>query len=131
MEESQADAVHPGYGFLAESAAFARAVERVGAVWVGPPPEAMDAVGFKVRAKELARRAGVPTVPGYDGGVQDEEGLTQEAEKIGYPVLVKASAGGGGRGMRVVRRPGDFPEALRGARREAQAAFGDGSVFLE
>ena len=131
IEESGADAVHPGYGFLAESAFFARAVERAGAVWVGPPPEAMDAVGLKVRAKELARRAGVPTIPGYDGGDQDEERLAQEARRIGFPVLVKASAGGGGRGMRAVARPQDFPEAVRGARREAEASFGDGSVFLE
>jgi 3-methylcrotonyl-CoA carboxylase alpha subunit len=133
VEESGAGAVHPGYGFLAESAAFARAVEEAGTVWVGPPPEAMDAVGFKVRAKELARRASVPTVPGYDGGEggASEERLAQEAERIGYPVLVKASAGGGGRGMRAVTRPEDFTEAVRGARREAQAAFGDGSVFLE
>jgi len=131
IEASGADAVHPGYGFLAESGSFARAVEGAGAVWVGPPPEAMDAVGFKVRAKELARRADVPTVPGYDGGEQDEERLVQEAEEIGYPVLVKASAGGGGRGMRAVERPQDFVEAVRGARREAEAAFGDGSVFLE
>ena len=130
IEQSGAGAVHPGYGFLAESAAFARAVESAGAVWVGPPPEAMDAVGYKVRAKELARRASVPTVPGYDGGDQDEERLAQEAERVGYPVLVKASAGGGGRGMRAVTRPEDFPEAVRGARREAQAAFGDGSVFV-
>ena len=131
IEESGAQAVHPGYGFLAESAAFARAVEEAGAVWVGPPPDAMDAVGFKVRAKELARRADVPTVPGYDGEDQGEERLAQEAESIGYPVLVKASAGGGGRGMRSVTRPDDFAEAVRGARREAEAAFGDGSVFLE
>ena len=129
VAESGADAVHPGYGFLAESASFARAVEGAGAVWVGPPPEAMEAVGLKVRAKELARAAGVPTVPGYDGG--DEERLAEEAERIGYPVLVKASAGGGGRGMRAVWRPEDFAEAVRGARREAEAAFGDGSVFLE
>ena len=131
IEESGADAVHPGYGFLAESASFARAVERAGAVWVGPPPEAMEAVGLKVRAKELARRAGVPTVPGYDGGDQAAERLAQEAQRIGFPVLVKASAGGGGRGMRAVARPQDFPEAVRGARREAEASFGDGSVFLE
>ena len=131
IEASGADTLHPGYGFLAESGSFARAVEGAGAVWVGPPPEAMDAVGFKVRAKELARRADVPTVPGYDGGEQDEERLVQEAEEIGYPVLVKASAGGGGRGMRAVERPQDFVEAVRGARREAEAAFGDGSVFLE
>ncbi len=128
---SGAEAVHPGYGFLAESAAFARAVEEAGAVWVGPPPEAMDLVGDKVRAKELAQKAGVPTVPGYSGGDQGEERLSEEAQRIGYPVLVKASAGGGGRGMRSVARPEDFEEAVRGAKREAEASFGDGSVFLE
>ena len=131
IEASGADAVHPGYGFLAESAPFARAVESSGAVWVGPPPEAMEAMGFKVRAKELARQAGVPTVPGYDGEEESEERLAEEAEVLGFPVLVKASAGGGGRGMRAVTRPQDFAEAVRGARREAEAAFGDGSVFLE
>jgi 3-methylcrotonyl-CoA carboxylase alpha subunit len=131
VEASGAEAVHPGYGFLAESAPFARAVEASGAVWVGPPPEAMEAMGLKVRAKELARRAGVPTVPGYDGGDDPEESLAEEAERIGYPVLVKASAGGGGRGMRAVTRPQDFAEAVRAARREAEAAFGEGSVFLE
>jgi 3-methylcrotonyl-CoA carboxylase alpha subunit len=128
---SGADAVHPGYGFLAESAAFARAVQETGAVWVGPPPVAMEAMGFKVRAKEIARRAHVPTVPGYDGEDESEERLAEEAEKIGYPVLVKASAGGGGRGIRAVARPRDFLEAVRGAKREAKAAFGDDSVFLE
>jgi 3-methylcrotonyl-CoA carboxylase alpha subunit len=131
IEASDAEAVHPGYGFLAESAPFARAVESSGAVWVGPPPEAMEAMGFKVRAKELARQAGVPTVPGYDGEDESEERLAEEAETIGFPVLVKASAGGGGRGMRAVTRPQDFAEAVRGARREAEAAFGDGAVFLE
>ena len=131
IEASGAQAVHPGYGFLAESASFARAVEGAGAVWVGPPPEAMDAVGFKVRAKELAQRAAVPTIPGYDGEQQGEERLAEEAGEIGYPVLVKASAGGGGRGMRAVARPEDFLEAVRGAKREAEASFGDGSVFLE
>ncbi|HET9927691.1 MAG TPA: biotin carboxylase N-terminal domain-containing protein, partial [Rubrobacter sp.] len=131
IERSGATAVHPGYGFLSESAEFARAVGSAGATWVGPSPEAMDAVGFKVRAKELARRAGVPTIPGYDGEDQSEEQLAEEADLIGYPVLVKASAGGGGRGMRSVTRQGDFVEAVRGARREAEAAFGDGSVFLE
>jgi 3-methylcrotonyl-CoA carboxylase alpha subunit len=131
IEASGAQAVHPGYGFLAESAAFARAVEEAGAVWVGPPPEAMELMGFKVRAKEIARNADVPTVPGYDGGDEAEEKLAEEAQRIGYPVLVKASAGGGGRGMRAVARPRDFLEAVRGAKREAKAAFGDGSVFLE
>jgi len=131
IEVSGAEAVHPGYGFLAESAPFARAVESAGAVWVGPPPQAMEAMGFKVRAKELARQAGVPTVPGYDGEDETEERLAEEAQRIGYPVLVKASAGGGGRGMRAVTRSQDLAEAVRGARREAEAAFGDGSVFLE
>ncbi|QIN83252.1 biotin/lipoyl-binding protein [Rubrobacter tropicus] len=131
IRECGAEAVHPGYGFLAESAAFARAAEGAGAVWVGPSPEAMDLVGDKVRAKELARRADVPTVPGFDGEGADEQRLAEEAENIGYPVLVKASAGGGGRGMRAVSRPEDFAEAVRGASREAEAAFGDGSVFLE
>jgi 3-methylcrotonyl-CoA carboxylase alpha subunit len=131
IERSAAVAVHPGYGFLSESAEFARAVESAGATWVGPPPEAMDAVGFKVRAKELARSAGVPTIPGYDGDDESEDRLVEEAGRIGFPVLVKASAGGGGRGMRAVTREGDFVEAVRGARREAEAAFGEGSVFLE
>ena len=129
--ESGAEVVHPGYGFLAESAAFARAVREAGAVWVGPPPEAMEAMALKVRAKQIARRAGVPTVPGYDGEDASEERLAAEAERIGFPVLIKASAGGGGRGMRAVARPQDFPEAVRAARREALSAFGDGSVFLE
>ncbi|MGI8649440.1 MAG: biotin carboxylase N-terminal domain-containing protein [Rubrobacter sp.] len=131
VHDSGADAVHPGYGFLSESAAFARAVEEAGAVWVGPTPEAMEAVGLKVRAKELAGRAGVPTIPGYDGEEQSEERLSEEAERIGYPALVKASAGGGGRGMREVRQARDLPEAVRSARREAEAAFSDGTVFLE
>jgi 3-methylcrotonyl-CoA carboxylase alpha subunit len=131
IERSGAEAVHPGYGFLSESAKFARAVQTAGALWAGPSPEAMNAVGHKVRAKELADRAGVPTVPGYDGEDDSEDRLKIEADRIGYPVLVKASAGGGGRGMRAVKRPEDFVEAVRGARREAEAAFGDGSVFLE
>jgi 3-methylcrotonyl-CoA carboxylase alpha subunit len=131
IELSGAEAVHPGYGFLSESAEFARAVESAGAVWVGPPPEAMETVGYKVRAKELARSAGVPTIPGYEGEDNSEDRLAEEADRIGFPVLVKASAGGGGRGMRVVTRQRDFVEAVRGARREAEAAFGDGSMFLE
>jgi 3-methylcrotonyl-CoA carboxylase alpha subunit len=131
IERSGAQAVHPGYGFLSESAEFARAVGSAGAVWVGPPPDAMDAVGFKVRAKELARNAGVQTIPGYEGQDESEDRLAEEAGRIGYPVLLKASAGGGGRGMRAVTHSDDFVEAIRGARREAEAAFGDGSVFLE
>ena len=131
IERSGAEAVHPGYGFLSESAEFASAVQDAGAIWVGPPPEAMDAVGYKVRAKELARSADVPTIPGYDGEDEGEERLAEEARRIGFPVLVKASAGGGGRGMRAVTHEKDFIEAVRGARREAEAVFRDGSVFLE
>jgi 3-methylcrotonyl-CoA carboxylase alpha subunit len=131
-KECAAGAVHPGYGFLSENADFARAVEEAGIVWIGPPAEAMEKVGDKVRAKELATEADVPTVPGYAGGEDEsEERLQEEAEEIGYPVLVKASAGGGGRGMRPVREAEDFVEAVRGARREAEAAFGAGAVFLE
>jgi len=136
VAESGAEAVHPGYGFLSESADFARAVEDAGIVWVGPPPEAMESMGFKVRAKEMARNANVPTVPGYDGegeagGADSPEKLAEEAERIGYPVLVKASAGGGGRGMRAVHEPRELSDAVEGARREAVSAFGDGAVFLE
>ena len=131
-KECGARAVHPGYGFLSENADFARAVEEAGIVWIGPPAEAMEKVGDKVRAKELAAEADVPTVPGYAGEEdEDEERLQEEAEEIGYPVLVKASAGGGGRGMRPVQRSEDFVEAVRGARREAEASFGAGAVFLE
>ena len=128
---SGAEAVHPGYGFLSENARFARTVREAGIVWVGPPPEAMERVGDKVRAKELAAEADVPTIPGYAGEDDSEERLLEEAERIGFPVLVKASAGGGGRGMRPVHEPKDFVEAVRGAKREAEAAFGEGAVFLE
>ena len=131
IEESEAEAVHPGYGFLSEDAGLARAVEEAGAVWVGPPAKAMEKVGDKIQAKELARNADVPTIPGYSGEEQDEERLAEEAEEIGYPVLVKASAGGGGRGMRPVHQSEDFLEALQSAKREAESAFGEGSVFLE
>ena len=131
IEESGTEAVHPGYGFLSENAWFARMVEEAGAIWVGPPAEAMEKVGDKIRAKELARNADVPTVSGYAGEDESEERLAEEAGEIGYPVLVKASAGGGGRGMRPVHRPEDFVEALQSAKREAESAFGEGSVFLE
>ncbi|MDI3299006.1 MAG: biotin carboxylase N-terminal domain-containing protein [Bacillota bacterium] len=129
--EAGAEAVHPGYGFLAEEAGFAEAVERAGLVWVGPPPEAMRAMGDKSRARQLARRLGVPVLEGYDGEEQSRERFLAEAERIGWPLLVKAAAGGGGRGMRVVRRPEELPAALESARREAEAAFGDGRLLLE
>ncbi len=128
---SQASAVHPGYGFLSENAAFAEACAKAGIVFVGPPVEAIRAMGSKSEAKAIMERAGVPLVPGYHGAEQDPAYLAQEADNIGYPVLVKASAGGGGKGMRRVDAPGDFAAALEGAQREAQAAFGDSQVLIE
>jgi len=127
-----ADAVHPGYGFLAENADFARAVADAGLVWIGPPPEAIEAMGSKVRARALMEEAGVPVVPGCelgDGAAGDD--LAEEAERVGYPLLVKASAGGGGKGMRPVESAAELEDAVAGARREAESAFGDATVFLE
>ncbi|MDH2908847.1 MAG: acetyl-CoA carboxylase biotin carboxylase subunit [Candidatus Eremiobacteraeota bacterium] len=126
-----ADAVHPGYGFLSERADFARAVLDAGLIFVGPSPEAMAAMGSKIEAKQKARAADVPVIPGYDGATQDLATLRARAEEIGFPLLIKASAGGGGRGMRVVDSIGDFDEALDAAKRESLAAFGDESVLLE
>jgi 3-methylcrotonyl-CoA carboxylase alpha subunit len=125
------DAIHPGYGFLAENAPFASAVTQAGIVWIGPPPDAIALMGSKIEAKRLAQQHGVPLVPGYFGDDQSPHRLSAEAERIGYPVLIKPSAGGGGKGMRVVNAPEQFAEALAAAQREALAAFGDGSVMLE
>ena len=126
-----AQAVHPGYGFLAENADFAEACIKAGLVFVGPPPAAIRALGSKAAAKEIMAKAGVPLVPGYHGADQDPETLAQAAAGTGYPVLIKASAGGGGKGMRVVEKPGEFDAALEAARREARAAFGDDRVIIE
>ncbi|MBV8593696.1 MAG: ATP-grasp domain-containing protein, partial [Caulobacteraceae bacterium] len=126
-----AAAIHPGYGFLSENADFAQAVLDAGLVWVGPPPAAIRAMGLKDAAKRLMRDAGVPVTPGYLGEDQDPAKLAAEARRIGYPVLVKAVAGGGGKGMRRVDRAADFAAGLDGARREAKAAFGDDRVLLE
>ncbi len=126
-----ADALHPGYGFLAENPAFARAVGDAGLTWVGPPAEAIAIMGDKAAARRRAAEQGVPVVPGYDGDAQDETTLRREAQRIGFPLLVKPVAGGGGKGMRVVRDAADLPEALGAARREAQRAFGDDRVILE
>jgi 3-methylcrotonyl-CoA carboxylase alpha subunit len=126
-----AEAVHPGYGFLSENPAFAEACIAAGLVWVGPPPAAMRAMASKIEAKRLAASLGVPLLPGYQGGVQDDRALAREAARTGYPLLIKASAGGGGRGMRVVDDPADLAAALDSARREARAAFGDDAVLLE
>ena len=121
-----ADAVHPGYGFLAENAAFARACAEAGITFIGPPPEAIELMGDKRAAKQAMKAAGVPCVPGYDDEAQDDATLTAEAKKIGFPVMVKAAAGGGGRGMRRVDAEDRLAEALRSARSEAEGAFGDG-----
>ncbi len=129
--EMKADAVHPGYGFLSERAAFAQACIDAGLIWVGPPPRAMAAMGSKIDAKHRVRESQVPTVPGYDGEDQSPARLRTEAAAVGFPLLIKASAGGGGRGMRVVESLDGFEEALAAAKREALAAFGDDAVLLE
>jgi len=129
--QSGAEAVHPGYGFLSENADFAEACEAVGLVFIGPPPAAIRAMGSKSAAKALMQRHGVPVVPGYHGDEQDPARLLAEAERVGFPVLIKASAGGGGRGMRVVENAAGFARALDGAQREAAGAFGDDRVLIE
>ena len=126
-----AEAIHPGYGFLSENEAFANACAKAGIVFIGPPAAAISAMGDKARAKALMAKAGVPIVPGYHGEKQDAGSLAAEARKIGFPVLIKASAGGGGKGMRIVRTSGEFERALEGAKREAGASFGDDRVLLE
>jgi 3-methylcrotonyl-CoA carboxylase alpha subunit len=126
-----AEAIHPGYGFLSENAGFAEAVQKAGLVWVGAPPAAIRAMGLKDAAKRLMQRAGVPVTPGYMGDDQSADRLQSQADKIGYPVLIKAIAGGGGKGMRKVDEAIAFAEALVSCRREAAAAFGDDRVLLE
>ncbi len=125
------DAIHPGYAFLSENSSFAAAVHDAGAIFVGPPADAMAAMGSKIEAKRRARDAGVPTVPGYDGADRSATRLRDEAARMGFPVLIKASAGGGGRGMRVVTSPRELEEALASAKREAAGAFGDDALLLE
>jgi 3-methylcrotonyl-CoA carboxylase alpha subunit len=126
-----AEAIHPGYGFLSENAAFAKAVADAGLVFIGPPAKSIEAMGAKDAAKVLMRKAGVPVVPGYEGKAQDAATLRGHADKIGYPVLIKAVMGGGGRGMRKVDKAANFAESLESAQREAQSAFGDSAVLLE
>ena len=128
---ARADAVHPGFGFLAENAAFAEAVEAAGIRWIGPPPSAIRAMGDKASARQLATRLGIPTIDGYDGDDQSDAALTRAARRIGYPILVKPAAGGGGKGMRTVREAADLRDELAAARREATAAFGDDRLILE
>ncbi len=129
--QSGAEAIHPGYGFLSENAAFVEACEQAEIIFIGPPAAAMRLMGSKIAARELTHAVGAPTVPGYNGQSQDDEILYREAQRIGFPLLIKASAGGGGKGMREVYMIDDFLTQLSGARREAKAAFGDDTVFLE
>ncbi|RYF13387.1 MAG: ATP-grasp domain-containing protein, partial [Comamonadaceae bacterium] len=129
--QAGADAVHPGYGFLSENADFAQAVEDAGLTWVGPPAEAIRTLGSKSRAKRLAQARGIPCLPGYQGEDQSEERLLAAASDIGFPLMVKAAAGGGGRGMRLVLEEQQLAAALRSARSEAESAFGSGELLLE
>ena len=128
---SGAVAVHPGYGFLSERAVFARAVRDAGLVFIGPRPETIDAMGDKVRARRLMREAGTPVIPGSPDPVRDPDEARRWASEIGFPVLLKAAAGGGGKGMRIVEEPGGLERALAAASREAESAFGDPAVYLE
>ncbi|MFO8172843.1 MAG: biotin carboxylase N-terminal domain-containing protein, partial [Longimicrobiales bacterium] len=126
-----ARAVHPGYGFLAERAHFSEAVEEAGLVFVGPKPDTIRAMGDKTEARRRMKEAGVPIVPGINRALADPAEASEAAREVGYPVLLKAAAGGGGKGMRVVQGPGELTRSFEAAAREAQAAFGDGAVYLE
>ncbi|MER8868139.1 acetyl/propionyl/methylcrotonyl-CoA carboxylase subunit alpha [Mesorhizobium sp. M0751] len=126
-----AEAIHPGYGFLSENPEFVEAVEAAGIVFIGPPPSAIRAMGLKDAAKQLMAEAGVPIVPGYHGGEQAPDFLAAQAQAIGYPILIKARAGGGGKGMRLVEHPDDFHTSLSSAQREAAASFGDPNCLIE
>src|SRR5216117_2719921 len=130
-EITGADAIHPGYGFLAESAYLAEVCEACHIKFIGPDPQVIRLMGDKARARRVMRKAGVPIVPGSDGPVESEEKALKAAKDIGYPVIIKATAGGGGRGMRVVRSGAELPQAFKTAQREAEAAFGVGDVYLE
>ncbi len=126
-----AEAIHPGYGFLSENEEFARACADAGLVFIGPPPSAIKAMGLKAESKQLMEKAGVPLVPGYHGSDQNPALLQSEADRIGYPVLIKASAGGGGKGMRAVEKSEDFAAALESCKREASSSFGDAAMLVE
>lgn len=128
---SGADAVHPGYGFLSENAGFAEAITKAGLIFVGPPPKVIKLMGDKAESRMVCQSIKVPTVPGYDGDATDMKTLTKEAEKIGFPLLVKAAAGGGGKGMRIVTQASDLTSALQSAKSEAKNAFGDDRLLME
>ncbi|HXE67183.1 MAG TPA: biotin carboxylase N-terminal domain-containing protein, partial [Rhodanobacteraceae bacterium] len=130
-KKSGAQAIHPGYGFLSENTGFSRACREAGIVFIGPDPESIEAMGSKAAAKRLMAKHDVPLVPGYDGDNQDNAHLAKQAHKIGYPLIIKPSAGGGGKGMQIVRSDAEFPDALATAQRVAKASFGDASMLLE
>jgi 3-methylcrotonyl-CoA carboxylase alpha subunit len=130
-KKSGAQAIHPGYGFLSENTAFARACSEAGITFIGPKPESIEAMGSKAEAKALMEKHGVPLVPGYHGENQDVAFLSEQARRTGFPLMVKAASGGGGKGMRIVREDKDFTDALASAQREAQSSFGDARVILE
>lgn len=129
--DTGSEAIHPGYGFLSENADFARACEAAGIVFIGPSAAAIESMGSKSRAKAIMAEAGVPLIPGYHGDDQSDEVLRKEADSMGYPVLLKATSGGGGKGMRAVNEAGEFSEALAAARRESAASFGDDRMLIE
>ncbi|MBC6497609.1 MAG: acetyl/propionyl/methylcrotonyl-CoA carboxylase subunit alpha [Alphaproteobacteria bacterium GM7ARS4] len=131
MRTTKAEAVHPGYGFLSENADFARAVEKAGFTFIGPPPQAIESMGDKVRSKQIASKAGVNTIPGHEGIIKDDAHGQRVAKDIGYPVMVKASAGGGGKGMRLVHKPEDLKNSMERAKNEARTSFGDDRIFIE
>ena len=130
-QQTGAQAIHPGYGFLSENEDFANACAQAGLVFIGPPASAIRAMGLKAESKQLMEKAGVPLVPGYHGTDQNPELLQSEADRIGYPVLIKASAGGGGKGMRLVEKREDFAAALASCQREAVNSFGNDAVLIE
>src|SRR6185295_378936 len=129
--EHGADAIHPGYGFLSENASFARACNEAGITFVGPTPEQLDRFGDKTAARRLARKSGVPVLPGTEKALSDAASVRAAGKQIGFPLILKASFGGGGRGMRVVERAEELASKLQEARREAGAAFGRSDVFVE
>ena len=131
IDQTDAEAVHPGYGFLSENAAFARSLAKAGITFIGPPPDAIAAMGDKIESKKLAEAAGVSTVPGHLGVIEDAEAATDIAKEIGYPVMIKASAGGGGKGMRIARRESEVADGFRSAQNEARSSFGDDRIFIE
>jgi len=128
---SRADAIHPGVGFLSEKAEFARKVQEAGLIWVGPDPDVIDAVGDKIRSKENATKYGVPCTPGIEGAVVNVDETVEKVKKMGLPVIIKASAGGGGKGIRIIRKIEELADNLKMAAHEAEKAFGDGTVFIE